>query len=312
MQPRSLFVLLLLGALFGSAFLYVKVIVEDVSPTETVAGRLFLGALTLSLLLIALRRFPRLSPSTVSGAAALVVLDSIIPHTLIAWAEVRIDSGIASVLISTMPLFTVFFAAVALPDERLGPRGLFGLASGFAGVVVLAGSGILDITASNTLGMLAVVGGAASYGMAAVFARSLLRSQAPLELTGLKLVVGAGIAFALTFVVDGAPDYGALSTEGVFAMVALGILSTGVAFAIFFWFVQTEGSIKASLVTYVVPVAGLLLGWLVLGEQIGINTAIGTVLIALGVAGVMYHPRPATETQEPQPAPVLVAKEEYA
>lgn len=316
MKPAASAVLLLLGILFGSAFLYVKVIVEEISATEAVAGRLFLGALTLLVLLALMRRAPRLTPSTVAGATVLVVLDSLIPHTLIAWAEVRIDSGIASVLVSTMPLFTVLFASVALPDERLGSQGLVGLAAGFAGVVVLAGNDIVNVTSASTLGMLAVVGSAASYGLAAVFARRLMRSQGALELTGLKLVIGVALAFALTFVVNGTPDYGALSATGVLALLALGILSTGVAFAVFFWFVQSEGSVKASLVTYIVPVVGLLLGGLVLGEQIGLSTALGSALIATGVAGVMYQPSSRTaeieRPEQPCPAPLAVAKEEYA
>jgi drug/metabolite transporter (DMT)-like permease len=132
-----------------------------------------------------------------------------------------------------------------------------------------------------------------------------------LELTGLKLVVGAGLAFALTFTIDGTPEYGSLSAEAALALVALGVLSTGVAFTIFIWFVQSAGSVNASLVTYIVPVSGLLLGWLVLGEDVGINTALGAALIAGGVYGVMYHPKASVQRPARQ-SKVLVPKEDYA
>jgi drug/metabolite transporter (DMT)-like permease len=212
-----------------------------------------------------------------------------------------------------MPLFTVLFAAVALPDQMLSPRGFAGLGIGFIGVVVLAGRDILDITNGSTVAMFAVVGAAISYGAASVYARSLLKKQAPLELTGLKLVLGAAIAAVITFAIEGVPNYGALSLEGGASLIALGVLSTGVAFAGYLWLVGNSGSVFAAMVTYVVPVAGLLLGWSVLGEEIGISTAFGTALIACGVAGVMYHPKQESKTVEsPRPVPVLRTTEDYA
>jgi drug/metabolite transporter (DMT)-like permease len=128
------------------------------------------------------------------------------------------------------------------------------------------------------------------------------------------------MAGAAALVTQGAPAYGALSTEGVLALLALGVLSTAAAFLLYFRLVMAAGSVYASLVTYVVPVFGLLLGWAVLDEQIGAETAFGALLITAGVGVVMYgsvaqtwlsrqlsHLRgPALET------PVLVEKEKYA
>jgi drug/metabolite transporter (DMT)-like permease len=237
----------------------------------------------------------------------LVILDSVVPHSLIAWAELSIDSGLASVLISTMPMFTVAFAALALPDERLSVQGLLGLGVGFLGVIVLTSGGIFQISSSGTLSMLAVVAAAASYGVAAVYARILMRRADPLALTGTKLALGVPIALALTLVVEGVPDYGSLSLEGSLALAALGILSTGIAFVLYFWLVSSAGSVYASLVTYIVPVVGLSLGWAVLGEEIGLSTALGAALIALGVAGVMHHPKDQTEISTPaQPARLVL------
>jgi drug/metabolite transporter (DMT)-like permease len=316
-RTRAVTILLLMGALFGAAFLFMKVLVDEISPLEIVAGRLALGAAAV-LAIIAVRgaRF-RFGPRAVGKAGALAVLDSIIPFTLVAWAETRIDSGTASVLISTMPAFTVLVASMALPDERLAPVRLLGIPLGFLGVITLSGGDVLDVTSGSAIGQLAVVGAAASYGVSAVYAKVLLKTEDALSLTGTKLACGAALAGLLVFATEGAPGYESLSGQGVAALLALGILSTAVGFTLFIWYVGAAGSVYASLVTYVVPVFGLLLGWAVLGESIGAETALGAGLITLGVATAMYGPKllPQSRTNERpsrEPAPALVAKEEYA
>lgn len=311
MNTKALLVLVALGWVFGSSFLFVKVIVEDISATELVTARLFMGAATLGILMLVLKRGFRLTPGNLVGVAALGVFESVIPYTLIALAEQEIDSGVASVLISTMPMFTVLFAA-ALPDERLGPRGFLGLGVGFIGIVVLTNGDIFDITNSNTLGMLGVVAGAASYGIAAVIAKRLLQTQDALSLTGSQMAIAAVISLGITLVFKGVPDYAALHTDSALALVALGILCTALAFMVFFWIVGQIGSVKASLVTYLIPVSGLILGWAVLGEDIGINTALGAALICAGVTGVMLPQDQEAQSEPARPAPALVAKEDYA
>lgn len=311
MNTKALLVLMALGWIFGSSFLFVKVIVEDISATELVTARLFLGATTLGIFMLVLRRLPRFTPGILAAVAVLGVFESVIPYTLIALAEERIDSGIASVLVSTMPMFTVLFAA-ALPDERLAPRGFLGLGAGFFGVVVLTGGDIFNFADENTLGMLAVIAAAASYGVAAVIARLLLQTQDALSLTGSQMAIAAIVSLIITLTLEGTPNYGALHTDSALALITLGILATAVAFALFFWVVGQVGSVKASLVTYIVPVAGLILGWAVLGENIGINVALGAVLIALGVTGVMQSQKREVPTESIRQTPVLVTKEEYA
>jgi drug/metabolite transporter (DMT)-like permease len=309
MQPKTAapFVLVALGVIFGSAFLFMKVIVEDIAVTEMVAARLALGAVTVIALMVVMGQRVQLDRRLIAGAALLAMLDSIIPYTLIAWAEIRIDSGVAAVLISTMPMFTVGLAVLVLPDERLTGQGILGLALGFLGVLVLSGGDIFELSSDGTAATLAVIGAAASYATAVVYAKVLLRGADPLGLTGTKLVLGTFIALPLTLIVEGVPDYTALSLEGSAALLALGVL-TGLAFAAHLWLVKTAGSVYASLVTYIVPVSGLVLGWAVLGEEIGPATAAGAAMIAVGVTGVMHHPKPKTAVIEPVKAPRLVLR----
>lgn len=311
MNAKATMVLVALGWIFGASFLFVKVIVEDISATELVTARLFLGAATLGAIMLVLRRGPRFTPSALAGYAVLGVFESVIPYTLIASAEVKIDSGVASVLISTMPMFTVAFAAVS-SDERLAPRGFLGIAAGFLGVVVLTGGDVVNVTSSSTLAMLAVVGAAASYGFAAVVAKRLLQTNDALSLTGSQMALAGVISLGVTVVFEGAPDYAALHVDSALALVALGTLCTAGAFGVFFWVVGQIGSVKASLVTYIVPVAGLVLGWLVLGEEIGIETVLGAILIGIGITGVMQPSEPESTIESTRVAPILAAGEEYA
>ena len=321
LNAKALVVLVILGGLFGSAFLYMKVLVDEIAPVEIVAGRLSLGALVVFAIIALRGKALKFDPSMVGKIALLALLDSVIPFTLIAWSETKIDSGVASVLVSTMPMFTVVIATITFPDERLAPVRLLGIPLGFLGVVTLTGGDVLNVTSENAAGQLAVIAAAGCYGVASVYAKMLLKTQDALNLTGAKLAAGAVIAAVATGITQGVPAYGTLSAEGVLALLALGVLSTALAFILYFWLLRAAGSVYASLVTYIVPVFGLLLGWAVLGEEIGINTAFGAVLITAGVGAVMYGSAAQAwlaqlVSQLRGPAltetPILIEKEKYA
>jgi drug/metabolite transporter (DMT)-like permease len=321
LNAKALVVLVVLGGLFGSAFLYMKVLVDEIAPIEIVAGRLSLGALVVFAIIAVRGKALSFTPATVATVSLLALLDSVIPFTLIAWSETKIDSGVASVLVSTMPMFTVVIASIAFPDERLAPVRLLGIPLGFLGVVTLTGGDVLDITSENAVGQLAVIAAAGCYGVASVYAKTLLKTHDALSLTGTKLAAGAVMAAVATAITQGVPAYGALSVEGVLALLALGLLSTALAFLLYFWLVRTAGSVYASLVTYIVPVFGLLLGWAVLGEAIGLSTAFGAVLITAGVGAVMYGSaaqswltQRLSQLRGPSlsEAPALIEKEKYA
>jgi drug/metabolite transporter (DMT)-like permease len=321
LNTKALVVLVVLGGLFGSAFLYMKVLVEEIAPIEIVAGRLTLGAVVVFAAIALRGKGLNLDRAAFGKISLLALLDSVIPFTLIAWSETKIDSGVASVLVSTMPIFTVILAAVALPDERLAPARLIGVPLGFLGVITLTGGDVLNVTSENAIGQLAVIAAAACYGVAAIFARSLLKTHDALSLTGTKLGAGAVMTAVAAAITQGAPAYDALSAEGVLALLALGVLSSALAFLLYFWLLRTAGTIYASLVTYVVPVFGLLLGWAVLDEEIGLNTAFGAALIIAGVGVVMYgsvaqawlmqHLSLAKGPAQTE-TPVLIEKERYA
>jgi drug/metabolite transporter (DMT)-like permease len=143
------------------------------------------------------------------------------------------------------------------------------------------------------LGQLAVVGAAACYGVGAVYARNLLRQQDPLALSGGQLLVGALFLLPALVAVRGAPDY-SLSAEAWLSLLALGVLGTGIAIVVYLWLVDNVGSVRSSLVTYVIPIVGLFLGWAVLDESVGVGTVLGAALIIGGVAAVLRGQAPSS------------------
>jgi len=289
MASRPLGLLLLLGSVWGASFLFIKVVVEETSPLALVQGRITFGALTIvAVMAFGRRRSVRVSPRLWAKVAGLAVLSNIVPFLLISWGEIHIESGTASVLNSTMPLFTALFAGLILVDERLTWLRLSGLLLGFLGVAVLTGGDIIDVTDSSVLGQMAVVGAAACYGAAAVYARILLRSEDPLDLCRLQLVIGALILAPALFAVDGVPNYN-LSLEAWLSLITLGVLGTGLAYMAYLWLLGAIGSVRTSLVTYIVPITGLILGWAVLDESVGINSIAGCGLIILGVTTVIQR-----------------------
>jgi len=299
--------MLLIGCIWGSSFLFMKVLLDDISPIEIVAGRLFFGSLAIGLFVLWRRLTLRLSPVLILQVSFLAVISNIIPFGLIAWGEENVDSGIAGVLNSTMPIFTAILAAMFLAEEKITPMRLGGIALGFAGVLALTGDDIVNVTDSSVLGQLAIIGAALCYGIGAVYTRSLLGSNEPVTLAALQITMGLVLTVPLVFLIEGSPSYG-MSTESVLSLLGLGVLSTGVAYILFYWLIDNIGSVRSSLVTYVVPVVALTLGWLVLDEGIGLNVILGAALApSRGLQSAVHTSNPRPPAHNPPRTPICHA-----
>ncbi len=285
MNTRALAILVALGCVWGASFLFIKVIVEETSPLTLVAMRLTLGALPL-VPLIAFK-MPRIVDRRWVLPRTLVtaVFATAFPFFLISTGERHIDSGVAAVLNSTMPLWTAIFTTLFLPHERLGRSAMLGLAIGFGGVLVLSGPDLTHLTDSSFLGQLAVLVAAISYGGALVFARGTLAKEDPVLVATFQLVLGALVMWPLAFAFSGgSPDLD-VGLKAWLAWITLGCLGTGIAYIAYYWLMANIG-VLVSATTYIPPVIGLFLGWLVLNEKLGLNVIAGAALIILGVAAL--------------------------
>lgn len=273
--------LVTLSVIWGSAFMLVEVVLEDVPPLTLVAGRLtgaflFLG----TAFVISGRPFPR---DAVSWRAFvfLGVVNNVFPFVMLTWGQDRIDSSQAAILVASMPLSTVLIAHFWINEELTVDRAL-GVLVGFGGVFLLVGGDLRDLTGSGTLGQFAVIAGAVGYSTGTVFARRHLQNADIITTAAGQTLVGTAIMIPLALAVDTPFDL-SLSMKTVLAWVALGVFPSGVAYLIYFRLVHQLSATQASMVTYLIPITAILLGVLVLDENVARSSFGGLALIVAGI-----------------------------
>jgi drug/metabolite transporter (DMT)-like permease len=287
---------LVLALLWGSSFTLIKEALAGLSPAQLVLARLVLGAAVL-LSVAAVRRIglPR-GPAVWGHLAAAALLGNVIPVLLLSYGERSAGAGIAGVLVGATPLLTLSVAAFALAEERATPRKLIGLLIGFAGLVVVIAPWRTEL--GSTGGELACFGAAVSYAAGFVYVRKFLspRHLAPMSLAAGQL----SAAVVLQAAVSPFLQWGAVSlTPRVTAsIVLLGVLSTGLAYVLYFRLIGDVGATTASAVNYVVPIAAVVVSAIFLGERITANVVAGGVIVLAGMAYAENRLR----RKAPQPA----------
>lgn len=281
MRPADLARLALLGTIWGSSFLLIKIALEGFTPLQIVAGRVAVAALVL-VAVVKVRGLRLPSGANVWRSLAVVaVISNLIPFFLIGWGEERITSSMSAILNSTTPLFTALLASFLLAGERLTPPRAGGILLGFFGVTVIVG---LD-TGGGVAGQIAVVAAAASYGVGFVYVRSRLsgRGGAPIALSAGQTLAGSGMIVlpAALEATQTAPDP---STAPLLAVLTLGAVGTGGAYILYYRLIEDVGATSASFVTYLIPVVGVVLGYVFLDERLGWNTFVGALLVIAGIA----------------------------
>jgi drug/metabolite transporter (DMT)-like permease len=308
-QSQATILLLALGCTWGASFLFIEVLLDDISPIEIVAGRLAFGAVAVVGYMFARRLTLQWTPSLIARMVPIAILGNILPFALISWGQESVDSGLASVLNATVPISTAAIGAMFLPEERFTAGRLLGLALGFAGIIVLTGDDVLDVTDSAVQGQLAIVAAGVCYAGSSTYSRTLLRTFDPASLSALQLSIATLLAIPLVFVVEGSPNYASMDPDAALSLLALGLGGTGIAYIVYLWLIEHTGTVRASLVTYIVPVVALFLGWLVLDEAIGLNVLLGAALIIIGVATVARGRGPGSERAAQREGAVAVGAE---
>lgn len=271
-----------LGIIWGSSYLFIKVAVAEVPALTLVAGRLVLAAVVLWIILRSLGHpIPR--GRRLWGAYAVMgMLSGALPYALISWGEQYIDSGLAALLQATMPMFTVMLAVFLANDDRLTWTVILGVMLGFVGVAVLMLPDLREGLHADILGQLAIVAASVSYAAAAVFARNRLRGQPPLTSTMGQMTMGAVFALPLSLFID-RPFGISPSLPAIASWLALTILGTVIAYVIYYALIERTSATFVSTVTYVIPIVGIILGALVLNEPVTLNLVISAALIIVGV-----------------------------
>jgi len=273
----------LTGIIWGSSFLFMKVALEGVSPAQVVWSRLILGALTLGAF-VALRRdhLPR-RLRVWAHMTVLALSFCVVPFLLFSWAQQHVTSGLASIYNATTPIMTAVMAWAVFRVEKLKPLQIAGILVGVAGVmVIIAPWQGLDFSQS-LIAQLAILGATACYGFSLAYMRRFVSDtgMSALVFSFLNIGIAALIMALLTPVVALTPV--SLDPWIIGSLLALGCLGTGIAYIWNQNVLRAWGPTRASTVTYITPVVGVVLGILVLGEALSWNEPVGALLVFAGI-----------------------------
>ncbi|MDQ1198129.1 EamA family transporter [Agrobacterium sp. SORGH_AS 787] len=288
----ELALLVLLGCLWGGSYTFIKIGIETIPPLTLIAARTAIAGSILTLIILWRGlRLPK-DPALWKMFAIQAVLNSVLPFTLIAWAEHYIDAGLAVILNSLTPVFTFLLTAIITRHEVVNGRKLFGVTLGLVGTVVMIGVQALNGLGDVVLAQMAVVLATAFYAGAAIFGKNFkgIDSMIP---AAASLICGAIILIPVSMVVD-RPWELAPSTRSISALIGLSIFSTALAFTIYFRLVRTLGSLGTTAQAYVRVPVGVAIGVVFLGEQLHASTMIGLVCILAGVIAMTLPSRMPT------------------
>lgn len=287
MGPAEWGMLLILSLLWGGSFLFNGILVKALPPFTIVAGRVLLAAIALNIIVrIMGHSMPRDGRSW-SAFFGMGVLNNMIPFCLIVWGQTHIASGLASILNATTPLFTVVVAHVLTTDEKMTGNRLIGVLVGFAGVAYMIGFDALHDLGSNVLAQFAVLGAAISYSFAGIWGRRFRAMGMPPLLPAAGQVTASTILMLpIALIADRPWALPAPGIETWLALFGLALLSTAIAYVLFFRILATAGATNLALVTFLIPVSAILLGAIVLGEQLQAKHLIGMAMIAAGLAAI--------------------------
>ena len=312
MKTRAWVSFWLLGLIWGSSFLFIRIGVAEIKPVELVFIRTTIAAIGLGLV-IYFRKVPIPTRGPVLRSLLIIGLGNVVaPFMLITWGEQTVPSGMAAVLQSTAALFSLVIAHFAFVDERMTPQKIAGLILGFIGVVVLFSGELTGqgTGAAGLLGHLAIVLASLCYATFTAKGRKLIQAKVEPIVVAFATMAVASLVTLLPAIFSPArsmmltlaiPDLGAyithifasqpgitplniISLKVLVSVLLLGFLNTFVAYLFFYFIVRELGAARAAMVTYVIPPVGVILGALLLREGIGITLLGGAGLIFIGIA----------------------------
>ncbi len=276
--------LLLLGSMWGTSYVFIKIGVETLPTFTLIAARLGIGLTILATVVVVAREpLPR-NPRIYGHLVVMSIINIVLPFYLITTAERSVDSALAAILNGAVPLFVIVIASLFLDDEPITVNRLVGLIVGYGGVIVLVSRSLGGSAGeSSFVGELALIGSTLSYAIGAVYSRRNVRGLRPM----IPALFQVGFAFVIVSVIAFLfEDPFAVSWSGsaIGAVVWLGVLGSGFAYLVMFRLLARLGATRTSLVAYILPVVGIAAGALVFQETVDARVLFGTALVIAGVA----------------------------
>ena len=274
--------LLLLGLIWGGSFFFARVAVHYVPPFTLVLLRLSLAAVALHIYLAGRFGIYQVLRSHWPQFLLLGLINNAVPHTLIFLGQTQMGAGLASILNASTPIWTVLIGNQLTSDERLTSAKLIGCLAGLAGTAVLLAPSVTNSASVPLWALLLPILAAISYGFAAIYAKRFKGIAPPVVAAG-QLTGSSLIMLPAALIVDQPWTLATPPATAIAAILGLALLSTAFAYILYFRIMALAGATNTSLVTLLVPPSALLLGFLFLGERLGLTEIAGMMLIALGL-----------------------------
>ncbi len=284
MSTKLWILLVILSVLWGGSFFFAEIALRDISPFMLVTLRVGIAAVVLFLYIFITKQAQALDLKNWISLFVMGALNNVIPFTLIFWGQVYIESGLASILNATTPLFTVLLAHLMTQDEKMTSNKVVGVLIGFVGVIFLIGPVAYSGQKAQALGQIAVLFAAVSYAFAGIWGKRLRSIPAPVSSGG--MLFGSTVIMLIVLLLKGESFELNISTSSWAAVLALAIFSTVIAYMIYFYILAQAGATNLLLVTFLIPVSALILGVVFLDETFTTNAIIGMLLIIISLISI--------------------------
>jgi drug/metabolite transporter (DMT)-like permease len=276
-----------LSVIWGGAFFFIEIMLRELPPNTMVLLRLSLAAPPLlAWLAIKGERLP-LDARSWGAFIVLGAMNVAIPFILFGYGQVRISAGLASILNATTPLWGVLVAHFLTRDERATPLRVLGVLLGFAGVAVMLGADALTGLDDNALAQIACIVATLFYALASIYGRRMGdHGLSPMQIATGQVVAAALIMLPVAGLTE---QFWALPVPGGatwMAALGLSLISTSLAYVLYFRLLASAGATNSLLITFLIPVTAILLGLLILGEELAPRQIAGMALIALGLVAL--------------------------
>ncbi len=276
--------LVLLSVVWGGSFFFNGIALREFPTLSIVTARVGLAALALLFLMKMLGQGIQLNRQILKAFFGMSFLNNVVPFSLIVWGQQHIASGVASILNATTPLFTMLVAHWFTTDEKINPRRLLGVLTGMGGVGLMMGLDSMESSGFHLLGQSAILLAAFSYGLAGVYGKRFAQlGISPLATATGQLCASSMILIPLTLWIDQPWTMTIPSIEGMGSLLGIALLSTALAYVIYFRLLKTAGATNLLLVTLLIPVSAIILGVFLLDESLEPQHLSGMAVISLGL-----------------------------
>jgi drug/metabolite transporter (DMT)-like permease len=280
-------ILLVLSVIWGGSFFFIEIALDTVAPLTLVLIRVAIAAAFLWLFLLARGERLAMPPGAALAFLVLALLNNVIPFVLFAWAQEAITGGLASILNATTPIWGVIVAHLCTADEKATPARVAGVLLGFGGVALMIGPDFLGQIGLDALAQLACLAATLCYALAGVWARRFQpMGIKPIAVATGQLTASALVMLPLVLLFEPPWQATAPSPQAWMALVALALFCTSLAYILYFRLVASAGATNSLLVTFLIPITAILLGALILHEQLEPRHFAGMALIGAGLAAI--------------------------